>query len=132
MAYVDNVIQGMLLAAVTESARGQTYWIADRRPYTMNEIIDCVERLMGEEFHLPVRYKRWRLPGLVSETAQLADKAIQALGLYNTKIHVLSEMNKTIACSVARARRELGWHPGPGLREGMRRSIEDAGAAATT
>jgi nucleoside-diphosphate-sugar epimerase len=37
---------------------------------------------------------------------------------------VLGEMDKTIACSVARARRELGWHPGPGLREGMRRSVQ--------
>jgi nucleoside-diphosphate-sugar epimerase len=39
-------------------------------------------------------------------------------------VHVLGEMNKTIACSVERAKAELGWEPGPGLREGMRRSVE--------
>ena len=32
--------------------------------------------------------------------------ALQAVGLYHQKIHVLSEMNKTIACSVARAERD--------------------------
>ena len=46
-----------------------------------------------------------------------------AVGLYNQKIHVLSEMNKTIACSVEKARGELGYRPGVELREGMRRSI---------
>ena len=32
-------------------------------------------------------------------------------------------MNRTIACSVARAERELGYDPKVDLEEGMRRSI---------
>ena len=42
----------------------------------------------------------------------------------SSEIHVLSEMNKTIACSVDKARDELGYRPGVELREGMRRSVE--------
>ena len=34
-----------------------------------------------------------------------------------------AEMNKTIACSVARAERELGYDPKIALEEGMRRSL---------
>jgi nucleoside-diphosphate-sugar epimerase len=123
MGYIDNLCQGMMLAALTEKARGQVYWIADRRPYSMNEVIDTVERLLADEFKMTVRYKRLRLPGLASEIALLADKMIQGLGLYQTQIHVLSEMNKTIACSVERAQRELGYRPMIALEEGMRRSI---------
>jgi nucleoside-diphosphate-sugar epimerase len=33
-------------------------------------------------------------------------------------------MNKTIACSVAKAERELGYKPEIELREGMRRSMQ--------
>lgn len=124
MAYIDNLFQGMMLAAVTEKARGQIYWIADRRPYTMNEVIDTVERLLADEFKLTVKYKRLRLPGFASEVALLADKTIQSLGIYQMQIHVLSEMNKTIACSVEKAQRELGYRPTIGLEEGMRRSIQ--------
>ena len=123
MGYIDNLCQGMLLAALTESARGQVYWLADRRPYSMNEIVDTVERLLADEFRLPVKYKRLRLPGFTAEIALLADKAIQALGHYQTKVHVLSEMNKTIACSVRKAQSELGYCPMVALEEGMRRSI---------
>src|SRR5215813_7974448 len=123
MGYIDNLCQGILLAGITESARGKTYWIADRRPYSMNEIIDTVERLLEKDFKMPVAHKRLRLPGVASEVALVADKTLQGLGLYNSKIHVLSEMNKTIACSVEKAERELGYKPEIGLEEGMRRSI---------
>jgi nucleoside-diphosphate-sugar epimerase len=123
MGYIDNLCQGMMLAALTEQARGRTYWIADLRPYSMNEVIDTVERLLADEFKMSVKYKRLRLPGFASEVALLADKTIQGLGLYQAKIHVLSEMNKTIACSVEKAQRELGYRPKIALEEGMRRSI---------
>ena len=124
MAYVDNLCQGLILAAITERANGQIYWIADRKPYSMNEIIDTIERLLENEFGHKCAHKRMRLPGVASEIAWLADKTLQALGLYNQKIHVLSEMNKTIACSVARAERELGYRPTIELEEGMRRSLQ--------
>ncbi|HEX5219417.1 MAG TPA: NAD(P)-dependent oxidoreductase [Verrucomicrobiae bacterium] len=124
MAYVDNLCQGLILAAITERAKGQVYWIADQRPYSMNEIIDTIERLLEKEFGHACKHKRMRLPGIASEVAWLADKTLQGLGLYHQKIHVLSEMNKTIACSVARAERELGYKPTIALEEGMRRSLK--------
>ena len=123
MAYVDNLCEGLLRAAFVERARGGIYWIAARRPYTMNEVVDTIERLMEQEFKLSVAHKRMRLPGLASEVAMLVDGTLQALGLYNQKIHVLSEMNKNIACTIAKAEAELGYNPKVALEEGMRRSL---------
>jgi nucleoside-diphosphate-sugar epimerase len=123
MAYVDNLCQGLILAAIRERAAGHVYWIADRRPYSMNEIMDTIERLLEKEFGHTCKHKRMKLPGFASEVAWLADKTLQALGIYHQKIHVLSEMNKTIACSVARAEKELGYKPTVALEEGMRRSL---------
>lgn len=123
MGYVDNLCQGLILAGRVPEARGQVYWIADRRPYTMNEIIDTVERLLESEFGMRCAHRRLRLPNLASGVAWLADVVIQGLGLYHQKLHVLGEMNKTIACSIAKAERELGYQPSVELEEGMRRSI---------
>ena len=123
MAYVDNLCQGLILAAIRECAVGQVYWIADKRPYSMNEIMDTIERLLEKEFGHTCKHKRMKLPGFASEVAWLADKTLQALGIYHQKIHVLSEMNKTIACSVTRAEKELGYKPTVALEEGMRRSL---------
>ncbi len=124
MAYVDNLCQGLILAAAVEAAGGRTYWIADARPYTKTEVVDTVERLLETEFGQKCAHNRMRLPGLASEVAWAADRMLQGLGLYHQKIHVLSEMNKTIACSVERARTELGYRPVVALEEGMRRSLK--------
>jgi nucleoside-diphosphate-sugar epimerase len=123
MAYIDNLCQGLLLAAAHERANGQIYWIADERPYPMTEIIDTVERLLEREFGIPCAHRRLRLPGLASEAAMVVDWTLQALGFYHPKIHVLSEMNKTIACDISKAKEELGYRPTVALEEGMRRSI---------
>ncbi len=123
MAYIDNLCQGALLCERVEQARGQVYWIADRRPYSMNEIVDTIERVLERDFAVRVAHKRRRLPWAVGQIAQGLDAAIQAVGLYEQKLHVLSEMNKTIACSIEKAQRELGYAPTVELEEGMRRSI---------
>ncbi len=124
MVYLENLCQGLILAAITEQANGKTYWIADERPYSMNEIVDTVEQLLESEFKQHCTHKRFKLPGITSEMALLADATLQSLGLYNQKIHVLSELNKTIACSVATAQKELGYLPTVSLEDGMRRSLD--------
>ncbi len=122
MVFVDNLCEGILCAEATEEATGQIYWIADSRPYEMLEIIETVEDVLAE-LGFEVTRKRMRLPGFVGELAGAVDWGLQAVGLYHQKVHVLSEMNKTIACSVERARRELGYQPSVALEEGMRRSV---------
>lgn len=123
MTYIDNLAHGLLQAACVPEAQGETYWIADERPYSMNEIVDTVEKLLETEFGQNCTHRRLRLPFVTGEIAGLIDATLQSVGLYQQKIHVLSEMNKTIACSVEKARRELGFEPRVALEEGMRRSL---------
>ena len=124
MAYIENLAQGLILAANSPEAPGNIYWIADERPYSMNEIVDTIERLLKTEFGENVKGGRLRLPGLASEVAGVIDASLQAVGLYHQKFHVLSEMNKTIACKVDRAKAEIGFKPTVALEEGMRRSLK--------
>jgi nucleoside-diphosphate-sugar epimerase len=125
MAYTENLAQGIVLASMLPHAAGQTYWIADERPYSMNEIIGTIEHLLESEFGQQCAHRRMQLPGIISEIALLMDWGLQGTGLYNQKIHVLSEMNKSIACSVDKAKRELGYNPQIALEEGMRRSLAE-------
>lgn len=119
MSYVDNVSQAMLLATENEKANGQTYWVADARPYQTYEIYKAIAGLLEVKNFKP-RY----LPNFLSEVCLMADKMLQSVGKYITEIHVAGEMNKDIACSIEKARKELGYKPKIELEEGMRRSIE--------
>ena len=119
MSYVDNIVQGLTLAESVEKAAGNTYWIADERPYPTIEIYRTVAELLDVQDFSP-RY----IPGFSCYIAEIADELIQATGFYWTEMHVAGEMNRNIACSIEKAKAELGYKPTIELREGMRRSIE--------
>ena len=64
-----------------------------------------------------------RLPAIAGRVAELGDRLVQGLGRYQQQLHVLGEMNHTIACDISVTRRDLGYEPQVELYEGMRRSI---------
>jgi nucleoside-diphosphate-sugar epimerase len=123
MVYIDNLCQGLLLAASADRASGETYWIADERPYALTEIIETVCRALRDELGVACATRQLHLPAAVGDVARLVDGALQAVGRYNQPIHVLGEMGHTIACSIEKAKRELGYAPTVGLYDGMRASI---------
>ena len=123
LSYVDDVCQGLLLAAGSRVSSGKKYWIASEKAYTMREIIDTTREVMEREFGFRVKPIRLRLPSLVGAAAYLADALIQSIGFYQQEIHVLSEMNKSIACSIDLAKNELGYKPLVSLYDGIKKSI---------
>ncbi len=124
MGYVDSLAYGILLAAAAPHAAGRIYWLADERAYPMTEIVATVREVLRDDFGLPTSPRSVHVPGIVSDAARLGDRLLQGLGRYNQELHVLSELNLTIACTIERAKRELGYRPLVDLREGMRRSIK--------
>jgi nucleoside-diphosphate-sugar epimerase len=122
MVYTENLADGLVRAELHEIAAGRAYWIADARPYELQEIVSTVREVLEEE-GLAVKDRQLRLPGFIAEVAGAVDAGLQYLGRYRQELHVLGEVNKTIVCSIDRAHVELGYQPAVDLREGMRRSI---------
>ena len=122
MAYVDNLVQGVVRAELVATPPGRGWWIAGARPYSVNEIVETVGRALSAE-GFEVAPNRARVPDVVARVAELADSTLQRLGRYQQQVHVLGEMNKNIACDISGARAELGYDPQVELYEGMRRSI---------
>ncbi len=118
MSYLDNTIQGLLLAEKTPQANGQIYWIADAKGYETMEIYQTIAKIFGTTL------KPRKVPGLASFICRIIDHIQQALGIYITEFHVAGEMDRDIACDVSKARTELGYNPEVDLEEGMRRSID--------
>jgi nucleoside-diphosphate-sugar epimerase len=73
MSYIDNLCQGIMLAALFREKCPTAYWIADDQPYTMNKIVDTVEDVLAKDFGYSVTGKRVRLPWIVGEIATLVD-----------------------------------------------------------
>jgi nucleoside-diphosphate-sugar epimerase len=122
MVYVDNLVQGVVKAELTPRPPGSGWWIADARPYEVAEIVATVGRALTAE-GFDVAPNRVRLPAVAGRMAERADALVQRSGRYVQQVHVLGEMDKTIACDISVARAELGYDPQVELEEGMRRSI---------
>jgi nucleoside-diphosphate-sugar epimerase len=122
MVYVDNLVDGVIAAELAPAANGKGYWVADERAYTVNEIVGTVGRALIDE-GFGVKPPSTRLPAIAGRVAECADRIIQGLGRYQQQLHVLGEMNHTIACDISRTRVELGYEPRVELYDGMRRSI---------
>jgi nucleoside-diphosphate-sugar epimerase len=122
MVYVDNLVQGVALAERHPDAPGRAFWIADARPYAMHEILATVKQALRDE-GLEVADRQLRMPAVVGQVAECVDGLLQTRGHYHQAMHVMGEMDKTIACDIAHSRQVLGYEPRVGLLEGMRRSI---------
>jgi nucleoside-diphosphate-sugar epimerase len=122
MVNTDNLVDGVLRAELTEVAGGRAYWIADRRPYPMREVVETVRDALRQEGY-EVSERTPRLPKLAGTVAEKLDGVLQSRGKYVQELHVLGEMDKTIACRIDAAERDLGYDPQVELLGGMRDAI---------
>ena len=123
MVFVDNLVQGIVKAELTEGVTGRGYWIADARPYTVDEIIRTVGRALRDEGY-EVKDGAMKLPVIAGRIAERADRLIQSTGRYQQQLHVMGEMAHSIACDISASRTDLGYDPQVELYDGMRRSIQ--------
>jgi len=121
MTYVPKLAEAMrLIRDKAGTAKGETYWIADKDPYTTNYIYRTIADLLGAT----ADYEPHRIPGVASQLLEIADKAFARLGVYEQNVHVGGEMRRDIACDVSKAEEQLGYEPPTDLEPGMREGIE--------
>lgn len=122
---IDNIIECIFLAAMSSKSRGQTYWVSDDSNLSMKEIVTIISDVFKNEFNISTNENKIHLPNFIGSIAEWLDKFIQMTGNYHQKIHVLSEMNKNIACSNKKAKKELGYEPKISLYEGTMEAYRD-------
>lgn len=121
MTYIPALVDALeLIAAQPEVAKGETYWIADERPYTTNHVYRTIARCLGVEEELEPRY----VPGTVSRLFEVADGLLGGVGVYEKNVHVAGEMRRNIACDPSKAIEQLGYEPQSNLATGMRESVD--------
>ena len=122
MVHVENLVDGVLAAERAVGVAGRGFWIADERPYTVNEIVATVGRALTDE-GFDVSPPGRAMPAIVGRVAERVDALVQRTGRYQQQFHVLGEMDKTIACDIDASRDVLGYRPRVALYDGMRSSI---------
>lgn len=120
LTYVDDVIEGMLLAGRRDEALGEVFTIAGSRYTTLRELVDMIAAVLGKP------RPRLRVPyAPVLAAAVACEKICSRIGvdppLYPRRVEFFV---KDRAFDITKARRLLGYEPRVGLEEGLRRSAE--------
>jgi nucleoside-diphosphate-sugar epimerase len=120
LTYIDDLIEGFRLCGEVPGAAGRTYILAGGEVTTLDELVG----LIAEAAH--VAPPRRHLPVWPFWIAGAACEAICApLGieppLYRRRVDFFT---KSRAFDIARARKELGYAPKTGLREGIRKTLD--------
>lgn len=118
MANVKNICQGIFLASIKKVSRGKIYWIADEKNLNMLEIINVIKNVFSNEFKVKKKKNYIKLPYFFGQIFEFLDYYLQKINIYSQKIHVLSELNKNIACDISLAKKELKYRPKINLYKG--------------
>jgi nucleoside-diphosphate-sugar epimerase len=120
MVYIDDLVQGMALAAGTDQAVGQVFILAGEAPVTVRELVSILARELG------VRPPRLNLPlGPVRVAALLAELVCRPLRIeppiYRRRVDFF---RSDYAFDISKAKRVLGYRPRFDMIEGVHRTRE--------
>lgn len=118
-AYVDDVVEGFLLALELQEAVGEVFIVGSDQHLELNDLV----RLIAEELGTEVRTPHVPL-GPVLAAARACELLCAPLGI-DPPLHRrrVSFYQNNRAFSIEKARRVLGHEPRHSLREGLRRTI---------
>lgn len=126
LVHVRDLVDGVVRAATTDAADGQTYFLGSPRGYAWTEVQRAMEAALGR------RTLRLPVPGaLIGTAGALAEAAGRLTGSLPPLTRDKAEAARHAwVCAISKARDELGYAPSVDLHDGMAETVawyRDAG-----
>ncbi len=120
LVHVNDLVQGIQLAASQTGSGIETYFIADEETYTWEHIHQVTEGVFGHKV-----YKVKVKPRLVEHIGNIAEKAASLIGRYPViNREKAKELGMQWTCSVDKAKSQLGFRQKTKLPEGITETIQ--------
>jgi nucleoside-diphosphate-sugar epimerase len=128
MAYVDNLVAGVILAASVPGAAGRLYHLTDGEDVTCHEVLDAIAAALG------VPAPRRAVPFSVIYAVAALLEALYRIVHSAAPPPITRYGARLVSCDcrydIGRARRELGYRPTVSFAAGVERLASAAAAAA--
>jgi len=117
LIHVEDLVKGLILCAEQNRAEGKTYYLADRRIYSNDDILAGLSAALGKKAF------RLRLPRSILPIVAALTKKKRKKGIINPdKIQEIRYSNWT--CNPLRAEKDLGFSTTMPLEQGLRNTAE--------
>jgi nucleoside-diphosphate-sugar epimerase len=124
LAYVDNVVDGILLALTSPQAAGEAYNLVDEPQIGIRSVSLRAAALAEEPAHL-IPLPRALLLGVAGVLESRRERAQAEVPPRLSRFQVRSA-TRDVRYDVGKARGELGWEPAVPLGEALRRTVARA------
>jgi dihydroflavonol-4-reductase len=121
LCYVQDIVQGILLAAETQRKSGDIFFLSDGKDYRMEEIGDIVAQAMGITA-FRIRVPRQMIWGIACFSEVLSKFSGRPFLLNKDK--AIELIQKNWVCDITKAKTLLGFEPRVPLSEGAKLTIE--------
>ncbi len=121
LIHVQDLVDGMVRAAGLKKTLGRTYFLANNRPYSWEEVAKTILKTMGK------RGVRIYIPEILLKGAATLSEAISRLRHKPAVVNrnKITEMKQNFwVCSPRRAERDFGFKTRFTLEEGIRETVE--------
>ncbi len=117
LIYVEDLVRGIIDAALSESSIGRTYYLADKRVFEYGEVTQAIENVLG------VRALKISLPlPIASLAAFISEVIFRSKIVTREKIAHLAVPGWT--CSPESAARDFGFETKISLEEGIEMTVD--------
>jgi nucleoside-diphosphate-sugar epimerase len=119
LCYIDNLIHGVLLAEAEKRSEGETYFFADERPYSINEIAETIAREEGKT--LPKNH----LPTWVAEILSISLMVPSKMFGFTSPLSrdTIKQLKYSWFVDISKAKKELGYRPIVNFNDGIRATV---------
>ncbi|MBN2030921.1 NAD-dependent epimerase/dehydratase family protein [bacterium] len=120
LIFIDDLIEGLLLAVKCKKATGQTYFITSESQYTYQDLNKIIASIMGQRaitVHIPVLL----FTGIILITDLISKITGKSMVLNKQRMQIIKQ--RYWICDGSKAVKELGFRSDFSLEEGIRKSI---------
>lgn len=111
--YVEDLINGIILSALSENAAGEIFFMSDGKINTTDDIVDAISEALGKS---PVKVN---VPGFVMPLLGFLSEKLKGVNIINAdKIREMKHSRWT--CDHSKAVTTIGFQPKVGINEGAR------------
>ena len=120
LCHIDNLIHGVLLAAKQKNSFGKVYLIADKRPYTINEIVQSI----AKEEEIPL--SNIHIPTVLAYGLAITLLLLGKIFAFNPMLtrNLIKEATSDWGCDISRAQKELNYQPPIEFERGLKTTVK--------
>ena len=118
LIYIDNLVDGIILALKNRKAIGQIYILSDEKNYTLGGFI----KIIADELDMKLPFK------IPKPVAYLFAIPLEILSFFKINVPLTFSRIRTLTSNrgfnISKAKKELNYHPKINLEEGVKKTIK--------